>query len=138
MALVLDTGPIVALLDVSDPEHRRCVQVVEEAGEDLVIPVPVLVEVDYWLHKLYGATTWRVFVEDIVRGAYRLHHLDERQLERAAELEQAYESLDLGLVDAAVIVACETLAETKVATLDRRDFSVVAPRHCARLTILPG
>jgi len=138
VALVLDTGPIVALLDASDPEHRRCVRVVEEAGEDLVIPAPVLIEVDYWLHKLYGARTWQTFVEDIVRGAYRLHHLDEHQLQRAAELEQTYESLDLGLVDAAVIVTCETLAETKVATLDRRDFSVVAPRHCRRLTILPG
>jgi len=30
------------------------------------------------------------------------------------------------------------LAETKVATLDRRDFTVVAPRHCRRLTIVPG
>jgi len=46
-------------------------------------------------------------------------------------------SLDLGLVDAAVIVACEALGETKVATLDRRAFSVVQPRHCERLTLLP-
>ncbi len=137
MALVLDTGPIVALLDAADPQHARCVAAVSEVGEDLVVPAPVLVEVDYWLHKLYGSAPWKTFVEDIASGAYRLHHLDEDQLVRAAGLERQYESLDLGLVDAAVIVTCETLGETKVATLDRRGFSVVRPAHCSTLILLP-
>jgi predicted nucleic acid-binding protein len=137
MALILDTGPIVALLDAGDPEHARCVAMVDELREDLVLPFPVLVEVDYWLRKLYGAAPWETFVEDIATGAYRLHHLDEHGLVRAAEIEQSYESLDLGFVDAAVIVTCETLGETKVATLDRRDFAVVHPRHCDSLTLLP-
>jgi predicted nucleic acid-binding protein len=138
VALVLDTGPIVALLDASDPAHERCRAMVAEVGEDLVVPVPVLVEVDYWLSKLFGPATWQSFVEDVDRGAYRLHHLDERDLARAAEIEHTYESLDLGLVDAAVIAACERLGETKVATLDHRDFAVVRPRHCEHLTLLPG
>jgi predicted nucleic acid-binding protein len=137
VALVLDTGPVVALLDASDPEHDRCRAMVTDVGEDLVVPAPVLVEVDYWLAKLFGVTAWQMFVEDIDRGAYRLYQLDERDLVRAAELEQIYESLDLGLVDAAVIAACERLGETKVATLDRRDFAVVRPRHCERLALLP-
>lgn len=137
MALVLDTGPIVALLDASDPEHARCVAMVQSISEDLVVPAPVLVEVDYWLHKLYGPQPWKTFVEDVALGGYRLHHIDERDLVRAAEMEMAYESLDLGFVDAAVMVTCERLDETKVATLDRRDFSVVRPRHCDALTLLP-
>jgi uncharacterized protein len=133
----MDTGPIVALLDAADPAHGACMAMVRAIGEDLVVPAPVLVEVDYWLNQLYGPAAWQTFVEDIDRGAYRLHHLPERELVRAAELERTYGSLDLGLVDAAVIVTCETLGETKVATLDRRDFSVVQPRHCDRLTLLP-
>jgi uncharacterized protein len=137
VALVLDTGPIVALLDASDPEHERCRRMVDAEGDDLVVPAPVLVEVDYWLVKLYGPATWQMFVEDVGRGAYRLYHPDEQDLVRAAELERTYESLDLGLVDAAVVVTCERLGETKVATLDRRDFSVVQPRHCERLSLLP-
>ena len=138
MALVLDTGPIVALLDASDPEHDRCVDMVETVREDLVVPWPVLVEVDYWLLKLFGPDPWQTFVEDVARGSYRLHHVNEADLARAAELERSYQSLDLGLVDAAVIVTCERLGETKVATLDRRDFSVVRPAHCERLTLLPA
>jgi predicted nucleic acid-binding protein len=137
VALVLDTGPIVALLDAADPQHQSCVEMVDRIGEDLVVPAPVLVEVDYWLVKLYGPEVWHAFVEDVARGGYRLHDLDEDGLLRAAELEAQYASLDLGLVDAAVIVTCEQLQEPKVATLDRRDFSVVRPRHCDALQLLP-
>jgi uncharacterized protein len=110
---------------------------VEEVDEDLVVPSPVLVEVDHWLNKLYGPEPWQIFVADLARGAYRLHHVDEDDLVRAAELELTYASLELGLVDAAVIASCERLGETKVATLDRRDFSAVRPRHCDRLQLLP-
>ena len=137
MALVLDTGPIVALLDASDPAHDRCVAMVARLGEDLVVPAAVLVEVDYWLLKLYGHATWQTFVEDVANGAYRLHPLSPQTLTRAAELEAEYPSLDLGLVDASVIATCEELDESKVATLDRRDFSVVRPRHRSHLTLLP-
>ncbi|MGH2767959.1 MAG: type II toxin-antitoxin system VapC family toxin [Actinomycetota bacterium] len=137
MALVLDTGPILALLDAGDPDHRRCVALVRALREDLVVPAPVLVEADYWVIKLLGSAAWETFVEDVARGSYRLHNLDEADLLRAAELERSYANLDLGLVDASVIATCERLGERKVATLDRRDFSAVQPKHCEHLRLLP-
>jgi hypothetical protein len=36
-----------------------------------------------------------------------------------------------------VIAAAERLAITEVATLDRRHFTVVRPRHATALTLLP-
>jgi uncharacterized protein len=138
VALVLDTGPILALLDAGDPAHARSVAMVDEVGEDLVVPTCVLVEIDYWTHKLLGQESWEVFVEDIASGAYRLEPLTVEDLLRASELECRYGELDLGLVDASVIALCERLGETKVATLDRRDFSVVRPGHCDSLRLLPA
>lgn len=135
--LILDTGPVLALLDADDPDHARCVDMVEDVREDLAVPGTILVEVDYWVCKLLGRKAWTTFVDDLVSGAYRLVQLDETDLRRAAELELAYDSLDLGLVDASVIALCERFGETKVATLDRRDFSVVLPRHCDTLRLLP-
>jgi len=137
VALVLDTGPIVALLDAADPAHERCVAMVAEVKEDLIVPAAVLVEVDYWLLKLYGPEPWQIFTQDVANGAYRLHPLSPETLTRAAEIESQYASLDLGLVDATVIAACEELDESKVATLDRRDFSVVRRSHRDALTLLP-
>jgi len=137
MALVLDTGPIVAFLDSNDRDHQACKNLLEQSSEDLVIPAPVLVEVDYWLLKLAGPKTWGEFVADVADGAYRLEHTDETDLRRAADLEAKYSDLDLGFVDAAIVAVCERLGEKKLATLDHRHFSVVRPRHCKALTLLP-
>ncbi len=97
----------------------------------------MLVEVDYWLVKLGGAQVWADFAADIGNGVYRLVHPDDAELARTAELELAYHDLGLGFVDASVIAVCEQLEETKLATLDRRHFSVVRPRHCSYLTLMP-
>lgn len=136
MTLILDTGPIVAALNEQDPDHSRCADLLAGA-RDLLVPSPVLVEVDYWLIKLGGTKIWADFVADINRGAYRVAHPTDADLARAAELEQTYEDLDLGLVDACTVALCERLGETAVATLDQRHFSVVRPRHCTHLTLLP-
>jgi hypothetical protein len=135
--LVLDTSVALALLNAGDPEHDRCVRAVDAVGEELVVPVTVLPELDYWVLNLLGPEAWQVFVEDLERGGYRLEQIAEPDLARAAELERTYASLGLGLVDASVIAVCERLGETKVATLDRRHFTVVRPRHCDALLLVP-
>lgn len=136
MSLILDTGPVVAALNTQDPDHERCAELLASAP-DLLVPSPVLVEVDYWLIKLGGPSVWSEFVADITRGAYRILHPTDADIARAAELEQTYNDLDLGLVDACTIALCERLGENAVATLDQRHFSVVRPRHCTHLTIVP-
>jgi uncharacterized protein len=136
VTLVLDTGPIVAALNEQDPDHERCAALLADT-DDLLLPGPILVEVDYWLLKLGGPQVWSDFVADVANGAYRLEHPSDVDLMRAAELEGIYADLDLGFVDAAVIALCERLGEMRVATLDRRHFSVVRPSHCEHLTLLP-
>ncbi|MBM3676656.1 MAG: PIN domain-containing protein [Actinobacteria bacterium] len=138
VALVCDTGPLLALLDADDPHHEACVAMVEEVAEDILIPAPVLVELDYWVRKALDVAIWQMFVEDVVRGAYRVLATTSADLLRAAHLEDQYASLRLGFVDAAVIAQCERLGETRVATLDRRHFGVVRPAHCETLTLLPS
>ena len=136
--LVCDTGPLLALLDADDRYHDQCVTMVDRVDEDLVVPAPVLVELDYWVRKTLGLEAWHVFVDDVRRGAYRVLDLDAEDLGRAAELGSQYADLRLGYVDAAVIAILERTGETKVATLDRRHFSVVRPRHCESLDLLPS
>ena len=68
MPLVVDTGPILALLDGADADHARCLAMVEDVGEDLVVPAAVVVEVDYWARKRLGAKACAVFVEDIAEA----------------------------------------------------------------------
>lgn len=137
MALVFDTGPVLALLDRSDPFHAACLGVAEACTEQLVVPAPCLVEIEYWVRKRLHLDVWNAFVEDVANGAWIVHDLDASDLSRAAELGLRYADLGLGFVDASVVTVCERLGETRVATLDRRHFGVVQPRHCRRLRIVP-
>jgi uncharacterized protein len=137
VALVLDTGVLYAALDSSDPDHKRCASLLEQADEDLLIPAPVLVELDYWVRKFASAATWLTFVEQAVGGGFTVYCLDENELLEAARLQARYPTIRLGLVDAAVFVTCQSLNETKVATLDHRHFSILRTQDGQALDILP-
>jgi predicted nucleic acid-binding protein len=137
VALVLDTGVLYAALDASDPDHKRCADLLEHASEDLLIPAPVLVELDYWVRKFASAATWLEFVEQVTDGAFVVYGLDDGELLGAARLQARYPAVRLGFVDAAVFVTCQSLNETKVATLDRRHFSLLRTEEGRALEILP-
>lgn len=138
MALILDTGVVLALANRDDRLHQPCADLVRAAREPLLLPAPTLVEIDYWFRKRLGYTAWRQFVADVERGSYLVEPTTAVDLVRAAELEEQYANLELGFVDASVIALCERLRERKVATVDRRHFSIVSPRHVDRLEILPA
>ena len=46
--------------------------------------------------------------------------------------------LPVGFVDAAVLTVVERLGEPKLATLDRRHFTLMRPRHVEALELLPA
>jgi hypothetical protein len=45
--------------------------------------------------------------------------------------------LPLGTTDASVVAVAERLGVSEIATLDRRHFTVVRPRHVKAFTVLP-
>ena len=136
MALILDTGPIVALLDTTDPDHARCAALIADTHETRVVPAPVLVEVEYLVRPWPDAFT--ALLTDIARGALVVRDLDLAATLRAGELVDQYRDLPLGFVDAAVIALAERLGEPKVATLDHRHFAVMRPAHVGALDLLPA
>ena len=77
MALVLDTGVVIALVDADDSHHGRCVALAEATLEDLVVPGTALPEIDYFLRKRGLSKGWLALVEDVTAGAYRLHWPDD-------------------------------------------------------------
>jgi uncharacterized protein len=135
VALIIDTGPIVALLDATDPDHERCATLLRETREPRIVPVCVLVEVEYLLRPWPQALP--ALLADFDIGAFELLDLPTRWLLRSGELIERYRHLPLGLVDATIVAATEMLGETKVATLDHRHFTVVRPSHTDTLELLP-
>jgi uncharacterized protein len=137
MALILDTGPLLAALDAADPDHERCASLLSDAREDLVVPVLVLAELDYWCHGRLGAHAWTSFLEDLLAGAYRLETCSNADLARCCELQRQYDDQSLGVVDASVLALVERLRESKLATLDHRHFAMLRPAHVQALNLLP-
>lgn len=137
MALILDTGPLYASLDRSDADHGTCRSLIEAADEALVIPAPVVVEVDYWIHQRLGPGALVALLEDIEDGAYEIEDLLPADYKRVREVCDRYADSDVGFVDAGVLAVVERLDEPKLATLDRRHFALLRPRHRDALTLLP-
>jgi uncharacterized protein len=138
MALILDTGPLYASLDRKDRDHRRCRALIEGADEALLIPSPVLPEVDYLVSERMGPGPMLALIRDIEANAYDVQELQLGDYARVRDLMDQYSDLDLGFVDASVLTLVERLREPKVATLDRRHFSVVRLRHTDALELQPG
>jgi len=137
MALILDTGPLYASLDRSDADHQACRRLIEAATEPLLVPAPVLVEVDYWIHTRLHPGVLVALLDDIADGAYLVESLLPQDYRRVRELCDRYADADIGFVDAAVLATVERLNETKLATLDRRHFGLLRPRHVDALRLLP-
>jgi predicted nucleic acid-binding protein len=137
VALIPDTGPLLAALDRSDADHEQCAALLLGAEEDLVVPALVLAELDYWCHERLTGEVWVAFNDDLLDGAYRAEPPTDGDLGRCRDLQQQHSDPRLGVVDASVVALAEQLAEPKLATLDRRHFGVARPSHVQTLQLLP-
>lgn len=137
LALLLDTGIIVALLNREDRWHLRCREMIETNAEELVVPQPALIEVDYFMKRDLPPAAWRAFYEDVAAGRYRIELFTAVDLVRTLDIVVSLGNANVQIVDASLIAMCERLDETKIATIDRRDFRRVVPLHCAALDLLP-
>lgn len=137
MALVIDTGVLLASLDEAEPQHHECSRLLTETDERLVVVEPVLVELDYWIRKSASVDVWLAFCENVYAGAYTLSPVGAELLLAAAQLQVRFADQPIGFVDAIVFATCEALGENKVATLDTRDFSILRTSQGHGLKLLP-
>jgi uncharacterized protein len=137
LALILDTGPLYASLDRRDADYRACRELIENSLESLVVPEPVLAEVDYLAHRRLQPGAFVAVLESIVDGGLKVESLTSDDYIRVRDICDRYADAGVGFVDAAVLAITERLGEPKLATLDRRHFSLLRPRHVDALELLP-
>ena len=136
--LVLDTSVVVASLSPGERHHEDCRLLVESAEEQIAIPGPTLCEIDYVVHARLGALEMPKFLRRIRVGELGVAQLEIDDLDRTIELMERYADLDVGFVDASVLAIVERLNEPKLATLDRKHFGAMRPRHVESLELLPA
>lgn len=123
--IIADTGAVISLIDAGDRHHRAMRSIYEEEPDAWILPWAILPEVDYLLLKYLGADIEQLFLDDLVEGRFLVEGHNDRDVARAAELNQQYADLELGLVDAVVIAMAERLRPASIATLDLRDFAAI-------------
>jgi predicted nucleic acid-binding protein len=138
VALICDTGPLYGAMDRSDVDHDACAELLTTFGEPLLVPAPVVVELEWLAASRLGTQPFIAFLDDLERGEIRIVDLVASDYLRVRELLVEYEDLGLGFVDAAIFAIVERLRETKLATLDHRHFTAVRPRHTDALQLLPA
>src|SRR3989304_7240659 len=120
--ILVDAGPLVALIPADDQHHRPCRKVAKSLTEPLLTVWPAFTEAMYLLGFSWKAqdTLW----EMLHRGALELSPLDREDFDRMWELMKRYRDLPMDLADAALVRIAERQKLREGFTPDKKDFSV--------------
>lgn len=133
--MLVDAGPLIALIHKDDMNHARCVATLQSVTEPLWTVWPALTEAMYLLSFSWKAqeALWEMVDRDVIE----LAALEERDRSRMRELMKKYRDLPMDLADAALVAVGEREKTRRIFTLDRRDFEVYRPAKLGRFIILP-
>lgn len=134
-AVLVDAGPLVALIDGTDPQHDACAAVLKTIRGPLVTVWPALTEAMHLLRP-----SWRdqkALWSRLETGVLTLAALDAQDAPRMRELMEKYRDLPMDLADAALVRIAEREGLSEIFALDTRHFSIYRPGRRRRFAILP-
>ncbi len=119
--VILDTGPLVALLNRRDTFHRWSVDQWAQIEPPLLTCEAVLSEACFLLRKPPAGR--RAVMELLDRGVVRIAFRLQDHAERVAQLMEKYASVPMSLADACLVRMAELHSGSPVLTIDG-DFRV--------------
>lgn len=133
--ILIDAGPLIAVLHRDDRNHERCVATLQSLREPVGTTWPVLSEAMHLLRFSWEAqdALWDL----IATEALRLIPIDTTDVPRMRHLMQKYRDLPMDLADAALVRVAEREGMRRVFTIDRRDFALYRPAKIGRFDIIP-
>jgi hypothetical protein len=124
--VLIDTGVLYAYFDRQDAWHDRAARLLHVEAGGLVLPSPVIPEVDHLLGERLGRRARATFYRGLLEDAYFVVDVPRPLYARVDEIHRRFPALNLGFVDAAVAALAESLEVRRIATTDRRDFVPLA------------
>lgn len=128
--IVVDTGPIVALLNKRDQYHEWAVRTFDGLEPPLYTCEPVLAEIAWLVHKLPDGPV--AVLDLLIRGVLRVEFRADAELLSLRTLLTKYASVPMSLADACLVRMTELDPRAEVVTLDS-DFRTY--RRSGRLAI---
>lgn len=133
--ILVDTGPLVAIVDSDDQHHAECLAASKALPRPLGTVWPVLAEVMYLLSGWPRAqeAVWDM----IARASVEILPLGADDVPRIRELMKQYANRPMDLADAALIRVAEREGIRRFFTVDRKDFAVYRLHGRIKPSILP-
>ncbi|MGH2782618.1 MAG: PIN domain-containing protein [Thermoleophilaceae bacterium] len=101
-------------------------ELVTRLGRELIVPDPVIVEVDQLLRTRVGGHAARLFLAALDAGEHTVGYLSSGLLRRATEIDSRFADLDLGFTDAVVMAVAERHV-LPILTFDFEHFRATRP-----------
>lgn len=135
--ILVDSSFLYTLFQKTDPDHASVRHVFLTLKADFIIPQVVLTEAAWLFNRAGGAPMAAHFLDLLIKAELPLEAVTYRDITRARDLLRQYRGTKLELVDCCIVALAERLNIRQVATLDRRDFSIIRTIGGNYLEILP-
>jgi predicted nucleic acid-binding protein len=135
--ILVDAGPLIALIDKGEQDHLRCVEALEEMTAPMVTTWPAFTEAMYLSGSAGGWRAQEALWNLVERGDLQLLALDQPSQKRARALMKKYQDTPMDLADASLVAAAETLDVTRVFSLDH-DFEIYRWKGRRKFEIVPA
>ena len=133
--VLIDTGPIVAILSEGDEHHAVCVDELRRIKGPLVTCWPVITEAA-WLLRAFPAAVGRL-LSSFKGQPFELFDLNESDLQGIAAILAKYKGLGVQLAVASLAHLANREGIEIIFTLDRRDFSVIRGARNKKFRLIP-
>jgi uncharacterized protein len=117
--ILIDAGPLVAILHRRDPYHERCLAASRLLGDEpMLTTLPCFGEAMYLLGAAGGYPLQAALWNLRSAGDLFLHEMTVAELDRAAWLMEKYKDSPMDFGDASLVAAAESRSLRQVFTLD--------------------
>lgn len=125
---LVDTGPLVAYLDASDPAHGEVAAALDDFSGRLATTSAVITEA---MHLLAASRDGpRTLAQLVTVSGMEVYDLCRPpELSEAVRLMQKYADTPMDFADATLVLLGEGLEVREILTLDRRGFSTYRTRQ---------
>ncbi len=137
MTLIADSNFVYALYNSGDIRHSDAMIFVSQITEVMLVPDVVLPEVCYLITRDLGHSGIQKFLEYFAQLDASLEPIGMGDLGRARDILVTYGAAEFDIVDCCIMAIAERQNISRIATFDRRDFSIFQPRHCEFFELLP-
>ena len=119
---LIDTGPMVAYLDATDPHHADVAAAMDKfLGRPITTPA-VITEAMYFAGATHGGA--RAIADLVDRSGMTVYDVCQpADLRSASGLMERYADTPMDFADATLVLLADVLEVFDVLTLDRRGFS---------------